>query len=101
MDATGICNGGGKTNYRKDKILFSDIDLSNAAYTVLIRKVVSKMSENEIHVMIRSTPEGYRTVFNLSVIEGYSHEEIAFILSIQPTTSRGQLIKSKKIFTVS
>ena len=58
--------------------------------------VLSKLSEDEIHTMIRSLPSGYRVVFNLSVIEGYSHEEIADMLGIQATTSRGQLLKARK-----
>ncbi|MEO8771939.1 MAG: sigma-70 family RNA polymerase sigma factor [Ferruginibacter sp.] len=80
----------------KEKILFTDVDLSNDAYTSIDPSVVSKLSEDEIHLMIRSMPEGYRTVFNLAVIEGYSHEEIAAMLDIQPTTSRGQLLKARK-----
>ena len=80
----------------KEKILFTDVDLSNDAYTSIDPSVVSKISEDEIHLMIRSLPEGYRTVFNLAVIEGYSHEEIAAMLDIQPTTSRGQLLKARK-----
>ena len=46
--------------------------------------------------MIRSMPDGYRTVFNLNVIEGYSHEEIAKMLCIKASTSRVQLMKAKK-----
>lgn len=80
----------------KDKILFTEVDLTNEAYTSVDPDVVSKISEAEINAMIRSMPEGYRTVFNLSVIEGYSHEEIASMLSIQATTSRGQLLKARK-----
>ncbi len=80
----------------KEKIMFTEVDLSNDSYTSIDPSVVSKMSEDEIHLMIRSMPDGYRTVFNLSVIEGYSHEEIATMLDIQPTTSRGQLLKARK-----
>ena len=80
----------------KEKILFTDVDLSNDSYTSIDPSVVSKISEDEIHLMIRSMPEGYRTVFNLAVIEGYSHEEIASMLDIQSTTSRGQLLKARK-----
>ncbi len=58
--------------------------------------VLSKMSEDEIHAMIRSMPDGYRMIFNLSVIEGYSHEEIASLLQIEAGTSRGQLFKARK-----
>jgi len=42
-------------------------------------------------------PDGYRLVFNLYVIEGYQHEEIAQMLKIQPGTSRSQLVKARNM----
>ena len=80
----------------KQKIHFSNIDLTDETLHSIDPSVVSKISENEIHSMIRAMPGGYRMVFNLSVIEGYSHEEIAAMLGIQATTSRGQLLKARK-----
>jgi RNA polymerase sigma factor (sigma-70 family) len=80
----------------KQKIQFSDIDIGNNKDHSVDPDVISKISEEEIHQMIRSMPIGYRTVFNLNVIEGYSHEEIADMLGIQATTSRGQLLKARK-----
>ena len=59
--------------------------------------VLSKLTEDEIHAMIRSLPLGYRTVFNLKVIEGYDHDEIAALLDIQPSTCRTQLLKARKM----
>ncbi len=55
------------------------------------------LEEKEILNLIRELPDGYRIVFNLFVIEGYSHEEIAEILQIQPGTSRSQLVKARKM----
>ena len=46
--------------------------------------------------LIQQLPDGYRTVFNLYVMEGYTHNEIAEILQITITTSRTQLFKAKK-----
>ena len=48
-----------------------------------------------IHRMIRSLPDGYRTVFNLYVIEEKSHKEIADILCINESTSASQLHRAK------
>ncbi|MDA8994031.1 RNA polymerase sigma factor [Schleiferiaceae bacterium] len=45
--------------------------------------------------LIQSMPTGYRTVFNLYAIEGYSHEEIASLLSISKGTSKSQLSKAR------
>lgn len=78
------------------KMLFTSIDLSDVQETFLDNDAVSKLSENEIHAMIKGMPDGYRIVFSLHVIEGYSHDEIASMLQIQPTTSRGQLLKARK-----
>lgn len=57
--------------------------------------VVSRMSAEEILQTIGCMPEGYRTVFNLYVIEGYSHSEIAAMLHIAEGTSKSQLAKAK------
>ena len=45
--------------------------------------------------MVCSLPSGYRTVFNLYVIEGYSHKEIGSMLSITESTSRSQLNRAR------
>lgn len=47
--------------------------------------------------IIQSLPKGYRTVFNLYVIDGYNHVEIAEILKISVSTSKTQLMKAKKL----
>lgn len=44
---------------------------------------------------VMKLPAGYRTVFNLFVIEGYSHQEIAQMLNITESTSKTQLVKGK------
>lgn len=46
--------------------------------------------------ILQDLPDGYRTVFNLYVIEGYKHREIAEILGISLNTSKSQLILAKK-----
>jgi RNA polymerase sigma-70 factor (ECF subfamily) len=58
--------------------------------------VISQMSEKDILNCIQHLPSGYRTVFNLYVIEGYKHKEIAEMLNISENTSRTQLIKARK-----
>lgn len=54
-------------------------------------------SAEAIYDFIRDLPVGYRTVFNLYVIEGYSHQEIAARLEISELTSRSQLSKAKSM----
>jgi len=50
----------------------------------------------EILKLLANMPDGYRTVFNLFVIEGYSHLEIAEKLEISVQTSKSQLSRAKK-----
>jgi len=57
----------------------------------------SHLSQKELLVMINQLPDGYRIIFNLYVIEGYQHEEIAVMLGIQPGTSRSQLVKARNL----
>ena len=56
----------------------------------------SSLHEREILQLIANLPTGYRVVFNMYVLEGYSHNEIAAILCINSGTSRSQLAKAKK-----
>lgn len=59
-------------------------------------EVIDKMAEIELLNMINELPDGYRMVFNLYAIEGYSHKEIADSLQIEESTSRSQLVKARK-----
>lgn len=58
-------------------------------------EALSRLDAEELNTMIRSLPTGYRTVFNLYVVEGYDHKEIAGMLGISENTSRTQLAKAK------
>lgn len=80
----------------KNNIRFSDIEAMSGTEPQVEPAVVAKMTEAEIHELIRKMPDGYRTVFNLNVIEGYSHDEIAGMLGIKASTSRVQLMKAKQ-----
>jgi RNA polymerase sigma-70 factor (ECF subfamily) len=55
----------------------------------------SLLMEEEIVQLIRQLPKGYRTVFNLYIIEGFSHKEIGEKLNISPNTSKSQLSKAR------
>ena len=58
---------------------------------------VDSMSITQITDTILKLPPGYRTVFNLYVIEGKSHKEIAELLNIKPDTSASQFHKAKNM----
>ena len=55
------------------------------------------LTEKDLLALINTLPDGYRIIFNMYVIEGYRHEEIAVILGIQPGTSRSQLVKARML----
>lgn len=54
-----------------------------------------RLTQEELIAVIHKLPSGYRTVFNLYEIEGYSHQEIAEILGISESTSKTQLRNAK------
>lgn len=58
--------------------------------------VEADMSAREILELLDQLPNGYRTVFNLYVIEGFKHHEIADMLGISINTSKSQLILAKE-----
>ncbi len=58
---------------------------------------LDRISEKELLQLISTLPTGYRMVFNLYVLEGYTHDEIATMLNIKSTTSRTQLLKARNM----
>lgn len=57
--------------------------------------VIERMSAQELMDLVNELPEGYRLVFNMYAIEGYSHREIAQALKISEGTSKSQLAKAR------
>lgn len=56
---------------------------------------ISQCTEREILEAVQQLSPAYRAVFNLYVIEGYSHKEIADILGVTESTSRSNLVKAR------
>lgn len=56
---------------------------------------VDSIPSSVIFRLIRELPDGYRTIFNLYVIENKSHKEIAALLHIKESTSASQLHRAK------
>lgn len=57
---------------------------------------ISRRKQEAIMKSLQELPVGYRTVFNLYVVEGYTHKEIAEIMDISENTSKSQLSKARK-----
>ena len=80
---------------KKDALKMSD-ELENARHLSSdIAGQMEDMGYKELMSLVTSLPPGFRTVFNMYVIEGYSHKEIADILGISETTSRTQLSRAR------
>ena len=60
-------------------------------------EIYAQMGAEEIMGLLRELPKGFRTVFNLNVVEGYTHKEIAALLGITEATSRSQLLRARKL----
>ena len=58
-------------------------------------EAIDILSFDEIIAVINKLPVGYKTVFNLSVFDGYSHKEIGELIGITESASRSQLTKAK------
>jgi RNA polymerase sigma factor (sigma-70 family) len=58
---------------------------------------LDSMAEKDIIRLVQDLSPGYRTVFNLYVIEGYSHKEIGELLGISEGTSKSQLARARSI----
>ena len=59
--------------------------------------VLDNLAEKDILKMIHELSPGYKAVFNMHVIEGYSHKEIAEMLGINEGTSKSQLARAKTV----
>lgn len=71
-------------------------DVRQAGNEADTEKILSGISYREVIGLLQKLPPSYRTVFNLYVIEGYSHEEIARMLNIATGTSKSNLFKAKE-----
>lgn len=58
---------------------------------------LDKLSYDEILQLVQNLPPAYKTVFNLYVMEGFQHQEIAALLGISEGTSKSNLFKAKRI----
>jgi RNA polymerase sigma-70 factor (ECF subfamily) len=62
--------------------------------------ILSQFSDEMLIKMVNELPDGYRMVFNLNVVEGYSHAEIGELLKITEATSRSQLNRAKEALKI-
>ena len=81
-----------RSSFKNEQVgIAEDYDMPEEAH------IIDRLGEKDLLGMIESLPEGYRVVFNLYAIEGFSHKEIADLLGINEGTSRSQLVKARKL----
>ena len=81
---------------RKNDILRNTTDLEDAAPVASeASSALDDIGYKELMAMVASLPTGFRTVFNMYVIEGFSHKDIADALGISEATSRSQLLRGR------
>jgi RNA polymerase sigma factor (sigma-70 family) len=81
---------------RKSRRLFLQTDLEQAASFMEGYPASDQLEAEDLMRLITELPDGYRTVFNMYVIEGYTHQEIAERLGISENTSKSQLSRARE-----
>lgn len=69
-----------------------DVEYYDAPYN---DNIIDQISAKEIMALVQQLPDGYRLIFNLFAIEGYSHKEIADQLGIAVGTSKSQYARAR------
>lgn len=82
-------------NYIRRRRWISLEDRKEESEGMSIYTAQSAGEERELIQLILQMPKGYRTIFNLHVVEGYAHREIAALLGIDEGTSRSQFARAR------
>ena len=83
------------TALRKNRLMMAETDLENAGREPDYEKLSDHLEAEDLLKMIERLPPGYRIVFNLYAIDGYSHKEIGEQLGITENTSKSQLSRAR------
>ena len=83
---------------RKKKRMFQTVEIGELTEAFEAEEnLFARYREEALVQMLQQLPEGYRLVFNLYVMEDYSHQEIGAMLGITESTSRSQLTRAKAL----
>ncbi|MEY3198461.1 MAG: hypothetical protein RJA13_419 [Bacteroidota bacterium] len=81
---------------RKENKLLGNISLDNVDYKLQNNAfVLENLAAKDLMKMVQSMPVGYKVVFNMFAIEGYSHKEISEHLGISENTSKSQYSRAR------
>ncbi|MBL4667944.1 MAG: RNA polymerase sigma factor [Flavobacteriales bacterium] len=84
-------------NIRKNKKLQNNVEIEKVDFQLqnANENAIDVLSAQDLLKVIQSMPTGFRTVFNMYVIEGFSHKEIAEELNISVSTSKSQFSRAR------
>ncbi len=85
------------TYLRKNRNMYLETDIEAAEREPDFDKLDSAMEAEDLMKLISELPTGYRIVFNLYAIDGFSHQEIATQLGISENTSKSQLSRARAL----
>ncbi|MBL7833256.1 MAG: sigma-70 family RNA polymerase sigma factor [Cyclobacteriaceae bacterium] len=80
---------------RRNRNMYLELELEAADYEPDYKSLSDHLEAEDLMTMINDLPSGYRIVFNLYAIDGYSHKEIADQLGISENTSKSQLSRAR------
>ena len=80
---------------RKNKSIHIHLNTENSDYQPQLAVFSDHLEAEDLLNMVCKLPLGYRTVFNLFAIEGYTHKEISELLGISENTSKSQLSRAR------
>lgn len=83
------------TSLRKSRVMMAETDLEVAEREPDYQHLNDHLEADDLLKMIEKLPPGYRIVFNMYAIDGYSHREIAELLGISENTSKSQLSRAR------
>lgn len=86
---------------RKNKQWRQEVPMDNVLVEPDYEWADTAVNENDLLRMVNQLPDGYRTVFNLYAIEGYSHAEIAEMLGVSEGTSKSQLSRARTMLQMN
>lgn len=81
---------------RRNKTMYLEVDMAAADLQPDLQQTHDHLQTADLLKMVCELPMGYRTVFNLYAIEGYSHKEISQLLGISENTSKSQLSRARR-----
>ena len=80
---------------RKNKSMYIETEIETAQYEPDLSRVENHLEAEDLLKMVSELPSGYRIVFNMYAIDGYSHKEIADYLGVSENTSKSQLSRAR------